>query len=147
MGLSTAIAARGFQLFCETMLKHREQAGTQPFDRLAAICNGYLDYASAQPELFLFIFSGQKFNEDDLEFCRHADMAYDILRQACAPLIPAQSNGREVEILVWSLVHGYAHLSMTRKKESPRLDGGWPGLDLLLKHLKKALAPEGNPQS
>ncbi|WP_428688293.1 TetR/AcrR family transcriptional regulator [Roseibium sp.] len=141
MGLSTAIAARGFMLFCEAMLKRLDKAGPQPLDRLTAICHGYLDYASEQPDLFLFIFSGQTFNEDDNDICMWSNRAYDILSEVCAPLVPEGSSGREIEILVWSLVHGYAHLSMTRKKKNPQLEDEWPDLDPLLIHLKKALQP------
>lgn len=139
MGLSTAIAARGYRLFCEAMTARLETASSSNSDRLAAICHGYMDYASSHPELFLFIFSGQKFNEDDEEFCRHSARAYAILRETCAPFVPAGTPSEEVEILVWSLVHGYAQLSMTRKKVNPKLDRTWPALDPLLVYLNRAL--------
>ncbi|MHA7772471.1 TetR/AcrR family transcriptional regulator [Roseibium sp. M-1] len=138
-GLSTAIATRGFQLFCEAMESRLGTAGSAPFDRLEAICQGYLDYATTYPELFLFIFSGQSFNQDDAEFSHHSAAAYRILRETCAPLVPQGTSPDEIEILVWSLVHGYAHLAMTRKKDNPNLQRGWPPLESLLVHLKNAL--------
>ena len=146
-GLATAIAARGFRLFCEAMTARLADASPAPLNRLGAICHGYLDFASEQPHLFLFIFSGQAFNEDDAEFSRHSTAAYAILRETCAPLVADGTSGDEIEILVWSLVHGYAHLTMTRKKENPELVRTWPTLDALLKHLNRALdtAPERHP--
>lgn len=140
MGLSTAIAARGYRLFAEAMTKRLEAAESSDMDRLAAICHGYMDYASAHPELFLFIFSGQKFNEEDEDFCQHAAHAYEILRNTCAPMVPPGTDREEIEVLVWSLVHGYAQLSMTRKKDNPKLDRSWPEFDQVFRHLERALS-------
>ncbi|GAB2182944.1 TetR/AcrR family transcriptional regulator [Roseibium sp. LAB1] len=142
-GLSTAIAARGFALFCRAMEQRLEASAPAATERLTAICHGYLDFATGHPELFLFIFSGQKFNEDDEEFVGHASRAYAILRETCAPLVPKGTDPEEIEILVWSLVHGYAQLAMTRKKESPGLGRGWPDLGAILAHLHKALPDPG----
>jgi len=139
-GLATAIAARGFRLFCEAMTTRLAAASSSPLDRLNAICHGYLDFARAHPELFLFIFSGQSFNEEDDALHRHSEAAYAILRDTCAPLVPTGTPPEEIEILVWSLVHGYAHLSMTRKKEKTDMANSWPALDGLLVHLNKALS-------
>jgi len=138
-GLTTAIAARGYKLFCEAMTARLNAASPAPHVRLNAICHGYLDFASAHPDLFLFIFSGQRFNEEDKDFCQHSSNAYAILRETCAPLVPEGTPPDEIEILVWSLVHGYAHLTMTRRKDNPDLGRSWPKLDALLKHLDRAL--------
>lgn len=138
-GLATAIAARGYQVFSKAMTDRLNAAGARPLDRLDAICHGYMDFASAHPELFLFIFSSRRFSEDDQEFKQQASGAYEILRATCAPLVPEGTAPDEIEILVWSLVHGYAHLAMTRKKDNPDLGRSWPPFEALLKHLNKAL--------
>ncbi|ASP33093.1 TetR/AcrR family transcriptional regulator [Labrenzia sp. VG12] len=138
-GLATSIAARGYQLFSKAMTDRLEAASPEPLDRLNAICHGYLDFAAEHPDLFLFIFSSRRFSEDDQDFKKHASGAYDILRSTCAPFVPDGTAPDEIEILVWSLVHGYAHLAMTRKKDNPDLGRSWPPLDALLKHLNKAL--------
>lgn len=142
-GLSTAIAASGFKLFSDAMKARLASASAAPQDRLNGICQGYLDFASDHPHLFLFIFSGQAFNEEDDDFSRHSTAAYAILRDTCAPFVPTGTAPEDIEILVWSLVHGYAHLTMTRKKDNPELVRSWPPLDALLKHLNKALEPGG----
>jgi AcrR family transcriptional regulator len=138
-GLSTAIAARGFALFCKAMEQRLETSSPAADERLSAICQGYLDFATGHPELFLFIFSGQKFNETDEEFALHASRSYAILRETCAPLIPDGTDPEEIEVLVWSLVHGYAQLTMTRKKENPGLGSGWPDFGTIIGHLHRAL--------
>lgn len=143
-GLSTAIAARGHSLFCQAMTDRLAQAGPAATQRLNAICHGYLDFASAHPDLFLFIFSGQNFDKKNADFVKHSSETYDILREACAPFVPAGANREEVEILVWSLVHGYAHLTMTRKSDNVEFLENWPKLDLLLEQLNRALKEENN---
>lgn len=135
MGLSTAIAAKGFGVFSSTMQARLDKADPDPKDRLAAICYGYLDFAENHPELFLFIFSGQKFGSDNPDYSANAGHAYGILRAACAPLIPPSTHPEEIEILVWSLVHGYAHLAMTRKLDNPNLERTWPGFEPVIKHV------------
>ncbi|MEP4768438.1 MAG: TetR/AcrR family transcriptional regulator [Roseibium sp.] len=138
-GLSTAIATRGFGHFVDAMEKRRKSATTNPKAQLKAICQGYLDFASDYPELFLFIFSGQQFNKDDEPFETVASKAYAILREACAPYVPTESRPEEIEILVWSLVHGFAHLSMTRKLDNPQLGRTWPDFDVVIGHLFKSI--------
>ena len=138
-GLSTAIAARGFKHFVAAMETRKKAASSDARRQLEAICHGYLDFASSYPELFLFIFSGQKFNKDNKEFETVASKAYQILQDACAPFVPIGSEPEEIEISVWSLVHGFAHLSMTRKQENPRLGRTWPDFDVVLNHMFQSL--------
>lgn len=142
MGLSTAIAAKGFQVFVEAMESRLSKAGDDPNERLAAICHGYQDFAEAHPSLFLFIFSSQKFNADNADYKAHAGRSYQILRECCAPFAPPSSQPEEVEVLVWSLVHGYAHLAMTRKLDNPHLSNSWPGFEPVLKNLLQMLPPK-----
>ncbi|WP_156510569.1 TetR/AcrR family transcriptional regulator [Labrenzia sp. OB1] len=138
-GLSTAIAARGYSLFCTAMTARLARAANSPTARLNAICHGYLDFASAHPELFLFIFSGQQLDKENDDFAQHSSNAYGILREACAPFVQPGAEPEEVEILVWSVVHGYAHLTMIHKADNPKFRENWPKLDLLLEHLDRAL--------
>jgi len=139
-GLATAIAAHGFRLFGDAMTTRLEAAPDTPAQRLKAICHGYLDFAVGHPELFLFIFSGQRFEKND-DFKQQADRAYALLSETCAPFVRPGTNPEEVKIFVWSLVHGYAQLAMTRKDDSPELSGSWPELNPLLEYLEKALPP------
>ncbi len=138
-GLSTAIAAKGFEIFVQAMEARLNDAGENASDRLAAICLGYQDFAERHPALFLFIFSGQKFGGEDPDFQTNAGRAYQILRDCCAPFVPPSTSREEIEILVWSLVHGYAHLAMTRKLDNPNLEHAWPGFEPVLKHLLNML--------
>ena len=141
-GLATAIAARGYKVFAKAMTDRLAASSSEPQARLNAICHGYMNFATDHPDLFLFIFSSRRFSEEDEEFRRNAADAYDILRSTCAPFVPEGTAPDEIEILVWSLVHGYAHLAMTRKKDNPDLGRSWPPLEALLPHLNKALDTE-----
>ncbi|MEP3047595.1 MAG: TetR/AcrR family transcriptional regulator [Roseibium sp.] len=138
-GLATAIATRGFSHFVDAMEKRCQSADPDPRAQLEAICQGYLDFASGQPELFLFIFSGQQFDKDNAPFEVVASKAYAILREACEPFVPKDSSPEEIEFLIWSLVHGFAHLSMTRKKDNPKLGQTWPDFDAVFSHLFKSI--------
>jgi len=115
VSLKAAIVARSYKIFTETMQAHR--AGVfDPKARLVAICEGYLAFARQHTALFQFMF--QPFAEDkaqinapilqDLE--KFSSMAYEELEQACAPFEPIGGQAEGTEVLVWSLVHGYAML-------------------------------------
>lgn len=145
MGLSTAIAGRGFRLFSDAMSARLTAAGPAPFDSVAAICHGYLDFASGHPELFLFIFSGQAYTGEDEDFRVHSERAYAILKEACAPFVPAGSPSENVEALVWSLVHGYAHLTISGKMRERKHGRPWPEFEPLLAHLDTALTAGDQP--
>jgi hypothetical protein len=41
---------------------------------------------------------------------------------------------------VWSLVHGYAQLSMTRRTENPNLGRSWPEFDDIFRPIAAALS-------
>ena len=115
VSLKAAIVARSYKIFVETMQAQR--AGVcEPRARLVAICAGYLAFARQHTALFQFMF--QPFAEDiaqinapilqDLE--KFSGMAYGELEQACAPFEPVGGQAGGTEVLVWSLVHGYAML-------------------------------------
>ncbi len=134
-GLATAIAARGYRLFADEMDKARRSAPAEARPQLEAICHGYFAFARSHRALFLFIFSAQNINRMDLDFKREADRAYEILRETCAPFAPAGTPAREIELLVWSLVHGYSHLALIDKDKPTHIGSSMPPLDLLLRHI------------
>jgi AcrR family transcriptional regulator len=115
ISLKAAIVARSYEIFAETMQAHRCDI-SEPRARLAAICEGYLAFARSHAALFQFMF--QPFPPDFAqinppilaELEQHSTLAYHELEQACAPfaLIGGQEGG--IEVMVWSLVHGYAML-------------------------------------
>jgi len=134
-GLYTAISARGFELFSESMDAKRQEAGKDPRDQLLAICEGYLDFAVGHRELFLFMFSGQEMDPQNQDFDTVSSRAYRILSETCAPFVEAGTDPEEIELLVWSLVHGYTHLAMVNKKRPKHIGAALPLLPDLLRHL------------
>lgn len=108
-GLQTAVAERAFALFCAAMLHRRETAAPEPFAQLLAICDGYLDFARDHGGLFHVMFACGEVMRDDPGLCAQSAAAYAILREGCLPFAGATPDP-ELEVAVWSAVHGYAAL-------------------------------------
>lgn len=121
--LKAAIMARSYQIFAETMQAHR-QGVAEPRARLVAICVGYLAFARQHRALFQFMF--QPFAGDTAqinapvlaELERRSGAAFQELADACAPFAPVAGQAGGTEVLVWSLVHGYAMLFTTAPEGS-----------------------------
>ena len=111
-GLLTAIAARAFQTFADTLHHAREAAGEEPTARLNGTCQGYLTFATTHSGLFHLMFISPEVNRGDPSLTPNATRAYQILREACAPLAQTEPD-EALEVAVWSLVHGYAALGFT----------------------------------
>ena len=138
--LFTAMAAEGFSLFVNAMVTARAEAPATPVDQLRAARVGYLDYARAHPALFRLMFNSGSLDWTDQRLGEVATLAYDQLRQVCAPAAKAKGLTRPEEIaglerLVWSQIHGEAHLIIDDKLVDPtnpdcppmpaRLDMAW----------------------
>ncbi len=110
-GLLTAIAARAFRLFAQTLDQGREAGGTDPFQRLLGLTQGYLAFARRHAGLFHLMFISPEVDRADPDLMPHAQRSYLILREACLPFAPpGATEDRVLETAVWSLVHGYATL-------------------------------------
>lgn len=114
-GLKAAIADEGFRRFRASMLGAAEAAEPTARGRLKGICRGYLDFAREQPALFDLIFGfdaslGRKGPplEEGLK-------AYAVLRDTCAPFVAPGQDAAVVEAQVWSLIHGFATLHLSRR--------------------------------
>jgi AcrR family transcriptional regulator len=132
-GLLTAIAARAFALFTEAMETARDSAGPAPFDRLAGVCEGYLAFARTSAGLFRVMFNTPGLHRDDPDLARHSQAAYQVLRDACTPF--AGERPEELELAVWSMVHGYAALGFAEPQEPGQPFGTPPPFRPLLARL------------
>jgi AcrR family transcriptional regulator len=146
-GLSTAIAARAFSLFAQSMETSIADAADTPSARLAAICEGYLAFAKAHRELFLFMFSGLDLNGDDPEFEAASTRAYTILSEVSAPFVGPGDDPEEIELLIWSVAHGYSHLAMINKKRPRSKGNDLPTLANILRHLDIKPSETGSDQT
>lgn len=121
-GLKSAIADEGFRRFRNYMLD-AELAGEQtPRGRLKSICRGYLAFSRDNPALFYLLFGHEMTELRRKGISDIGRVGYDVLRRCCAPFLRAGEDPRPVELQVWSLVHGYASLSLAgRFDEDERL--------------------------
>lgn len=110
-GLLTTIAARGFSLFTELMVREREGSGNEPRERLLAICRGYLEFAETHPSLYQLMFSTERVNYHDKHLEEASSAAYQVLAEGCAPFEHGSGGATGTEIMIWSLLHGFAGLS------------------------------------
>ncbi len=110
-GLQTAIVTEGFRIFSKTMIAERDTAGDEPHARLIAIGNGYLKFSKNHDALAELIFMKKDIHHDDPDFQRAASAAYQVLADACAPFKPGAAGQKGTEVMIWSLVQGYANLA------------------------------------
>lgn len=140
-GLLTAIAARAFQTFADTLHAARKAGGDDPTARLNGTCQGYLTFATTHPGLFHLMFISPEVNRGDPSLTPHAVRSYHILREACAPFALTQPD-EALEVAVWSMVHGYAALGFTTDDPDRRPFARLPPFAELLANL---LASRQNP--
>lgn len=128
-GLRAAIAREGFRRFRAAMLRAAE-GETTPRGRLLGICRGYLAFAEGNRALFDLIFgldrAGAKPGPSE-----EGAAAYAVLREACAPFVAPGQDRVVVESQVWSLIHGFASLSLGDRL-MPGPGGDRAGLEAVL---------------
>ncbi len=110
-GLMTAIVAQGFKLFTQTMIEHRDAADEDPHARLVAVCNGYLAFAQDNQAMAALMFRTDEIFTCEAEYQTISSASYQVLAEACAPFNAGPAGARGVEVLIWSLVEGYASLA------------------------------------
>ena len=111
-GLLTALATLAFERFFLTIAAAQAAAGDDPAARLQAAGRGYVTFARRHPGLFRLMFDKARLDwrDDGLEAA--ADAAYAQLLETVAPFAETQERAAldRLALLVWSTVHGYAHL-------------------------------------
>lgn len=147
ISLQTAIIARGHQKFADSMRLAAQQADSSPQAQLNAICTGYIDFARTHGTVFKFMFQPHDVAMESLdattqqELIRDSTASYQILREACTPFEHNDGEGVSTEIMIWSLVHGYAMLfSSPDKTETP--SGPIPDFNQILPKLKLKTDPD-----
>lgn len=113
-GLVTAIGAEGFRLFAAEMRAGvSETSGRR--ERLNAAMEGYVRFAQQHPALFKIMFSNDYCDYFDEDLREAAQSSYGILRQISEGLdwehADAPDGQWRTEIMLWSMVHGYATLA------------------------------------
>ncbi len=113
-GLLTAIAAEGFRRHAAFMRAGLSEASGRE-DRLRAAMQGYVRFAREHKALFLLMFSAQHCEFTDPDLRTAAADSYAVLADIATGLdwdkAGAPGGQRRTEVMLWSLAHGYAHLS------------------------------------
>ncbi len=116
--LRTAVIARGHLKFASMMQKQIDLVDQDdPRTVILAALRGYMDFAFQNSSMFHLMFGGfEKFDEDE-EFTRAAELSYGVLREICAPLLPAKAGEEGNEILVWSIIHGFVGIMLNQNSD------------------------------
>jgi AcrR family transcriptional regulator len=109
-GLLTAIVTRGFEEFANQMNAASDGA-SDPRTRLLGICHGYLEFSRQNKALTVLMFMTDRLDTRLETFQRSSSNSYQILAVACAPFCTDPASQRTLEMLIWSMVQGYAELS------------------------------------
>ena len=113
-----------------------------PRVRLHRVCQAYVDFALQEPRLFELMFSSTPLDFENPRLVISSGLAYEQLIAIVHPLFDEKSmdekNREQTEILVWSVVHGYASLLMNKREryksacdEDYTADTALPDLKLL----------------
>jgi AcrR family transcriptional regulator len=118
--LLTGLASAGFIRFDAAMREERNRSAADPAAQMRAAELGYVTFATSNPALFRLMFTTPLINWEDPELHLPARAAQAQLSAICAPA--AASLGLDtpekrlvLERLVWSQIHGQAHLIIDHK--------------------------------
>ena len=113
--LLTAIAAEGFHRHARAMCEGVSDQ-SDPQARLMAAMTGYVRFARAHPALFGLMFSSLHCDMRDAELMAAGRDSYAVLSGIARGLdwdkADLPDGQRRTEVMLWSLVHGYAQLSL-----------------------------------
>jgi AcrR family transcriptional regulator len=118
--LLTALATIGFQRFDASMRSARMLASADPATQMRAAEAGYLAFSKESPALFRLMFTANLLDWSDPNLQVAARASRLQLSEVCAPAAAHQGLKSEqermaLEHMVWSQIHGQAHLMMDRK--------------------------------
>jgi AcrR family transcriptional regulator len=125
--LLTALASIGFARFAESMRAERAASTPEPAAQMRAAERGYRSFAEANPGLFRLMFTSELLDPAEPTWVAHAKDAYRHLVEICAPAadhlgLSEPGDRAELERLVWSQVHGRAHLGVDGRLPAPGAD-------------------------
>lgn len=121
-GLLTAVATLGFAGLTAALEQGAATGGEDARAALHGQGMGYVRFALAHPGRFRLMFRKEKLRQDDA-LLLHANAAFDTLaagvRRAAGVADAAAMSAAHwnAVIVLWSLVHGYAHLAIAGRFE------------------------------
>lgn len=111
-GLLTELTAIAFRRFYASIAAEQQAGPRAPREQVRAACRGYLKFATTNPDLFRLMFSAKPLDWENPALLEAARAAYAQLAETVRPFHDAADDdeGLRLRTLVWSTVHGYAHL-------------------------------------
>jgi hypothetical protein len=102
------------------MAGERAAAPETPEEQMRAAARGYLAFARAHPALFRLMFTSNLLDWSDPVLQEQARLGRRHLTEICAPAadfmgLDTEEERLALESLVWSQVHGQAHLTIDEK--------------------------------
>lgn len=127
--LLNAMACEGFVLFEGTMRAEMARAEPAAAPQMRAASKGYLAFATGHPHLFRLMFNANLLDWSDPALGNAGDLGLAVLREICRPVavrlgLDTEEGRASVEQLVWSQVHGHAHLAIDHKLPLPDSPAG-----------------------
>ena len=114
LGLLTAFAVRGFEVFEDRLAHAFEQAAPEgPDAQFRAIGFAYLTYAVEHRAYFEVMFRSEMHDQNDAELHGISQRAFGVLMRAVEAMDPADLDGADpmhVAMGAWATVHGLATL-------------------------------------
>ncbi|MFT5675509.1 MAG: AcrR family transcriptional regulator [Paraglaciecola sp.] len=145
-GLLTELAVIAYDQFTAALQTEYEHVIHEPpRSRLQKVCQAYVDFSIKEPRLFELMFSSIPLDFENPRLISRSGEAYRQLVAIVHPLFDAEKmdegQREQTEILVWSLVHGYASLLMNERERygtecSDTSKMTLPDLSLLVELLK-----------
>ena len=129
-GLLTAVATLGFHGLAEALRAGEARGGSDPRARLREQGIAYVGFAMRFPGRFRLMFR-DALRHDDTELHRAGNAAFLVLEDGVrlalgiAPGKPLPARGWTALLSLWSVVHGFAHLSIAGRFDP--LCGGTAG--------------------
>ncbi len=145
-GLLTELAVIAYDEFAEALqTEHSRVKHEPPRIRLQKVCQAYVDFSLKEPRLFELMFSSTPLDFENPRLQSSSSLAYQQLVDIVLPLFNdkkmKEENREQTEILVWSVVHGYANLLKNKRERSgdecsDESKTTLPDLDLLVQLLR-----------
>ncbi len=110
-GLFTALAIEAFDLFGEALANARDGRLT-PKQQIVTSYRAYLDFARGHPALFKLMFDALRLDWQDEILNEASKKAYQQLIMLAKPFEDSGKPPPLIQLLVWSLPHGVAHLQL-----------------------------------
>jgi len=114
-GLLTELAIIAYDEFTDELKSRFESVSDQAEQfRMQEVGQAYIEFSTKQPELFKLMFSNAYLDLDNPRLQESSAKAYQQLQGIVHPLFDLkkmdESQREHAEILIWSIVHGYAYL-------------------------------------